>query len=824
MIEFLACSLVVLLALAYIRAPGLAWTAALAGMLYVLTSASGFTWWMLGADLAFLAAALALNIPALRCALVSGPALAGFRRIMPAMSQTERDAIDAGTVWWDGDLFSGKPDWNKLLALPPAKLSAEEVDFLDNETEELCRIAVDWDSTHIHQDLPPHVWQYIKDKGFLGMIIPKAYGGKQFSAYAHSQVVMKLSTRCGAAAVSVMVPNSLGPAELLLHYGTEEQKNHYLPRLAKGLEIPCFGLTNPNAGSDAASIPDLGIVCKGMWGGREVLGMRVTWEKRYITLGPIATLLGLAFRLYDPDHLLGEQFGGREDLGITCALVPTDTAGVNIGMRHMPLNATFQNGPNWGKDVFMPLDWIIGGPELAGQGWRMLMECLAAGRSISLPTSGVGYGKLAARATGAYARVRRQFKTAIGKFEGIEEALARIGGNLYMMDATRLFTVSGLDQGEKPSVISAIVKYHLTERGRICVNDAMDILGGKGICLGPANFMGRAYQQLPIAITVEGANILTRSLIIFGQGAIRCHPYVLKEIAATFEDKRDKAVADFDAALFGHIGFTISNTARAFVLGIFGRLIPGGPSGAAPQTHCYYAQLNRYAAAFACLCDVSMLFYGGELKRKEKLSARLGDVLSLMYLCSATLKRFEEEGREDADAPLMHWAMQDALYRIQEALRGIVSNYPNTMLCWGLKRIVFPLGARLSPPTDELGHRVARLLIEPSATRDRLTAGMYLPKNEDEGIGCLEAALVATVKAEGIETTIRNAQKAKSISGRTPQELVAAALAAGVISKEDHAHLERTRTLRDEVIRVDHFPQDFGRAALLQPAAQNAAT
>ncbi len=819
MIGFLVLSLVVLVGLAYVRAPGLAWTAALAGMLYMLTSASTPSWWIFAVDAVFVAAAVILNIPALRRALLSGPALAAFRRIMPAMSQTERDAIDAGTVWWDGDLFSGKPDWNKLLAIPPAKLSAEEQNFLDVETEELCRIANDWESTHVYQDLPPHVWQFIKDKGFLGMIIPKAYGGKQFSAYAHSQVVMKLSTRCGAAAVSVMVPNSLGPAELLLHYGTDDQKNYYLPRLAKGLEIPCFGLTNPNAGSDAASIPDLGVICKGMWNGTEVLGMRVTWEKRYITLGPISTLLGLAFRLYDPEHLLGE----KEDLGITCALVPTDTAGVNIGQRHMPLNATFQNGPNWGRDVFMPLDWIIGGPAMAGQGWRMLMECLAAGRSISLPTSGVGYSKLAARATGAYARVRSQFKTAIGKFEGIEEALARIGGNLYMMDATRVFTVSGLDLGEKPSVISAIVKYHLTERGRICVNDAMDILGGKGICLGPANFMGRAYQQLPIAITVEGANILTRSLIIFGQGAIRCHPYVLKEIAATREQNSGKAVADFDAALFGHVGFTISNKVRAFVLGLTGGLVSGSPSRAAPETRRYYGQLNRYAAAFAWLCDVSMVFYGGELKRKEKLSARLGDVLSLMYLCSATLKRYEEDGRQHEDAPLMHWAMQDALYRIQEALRGVVSNFPNALLCFGLRFVVFPLGARLAPPSDALGHRVARLLIEPSATRDRLTSGMYLPKNEDEGIGCLEAALIATIKAEAIDAKIRSAQKAKSISGRTPAELVAAALAAGVISSEDRAHLAHTSRLRDEVIRVDHFPQDFGRSALQQPTAQKAA-
>jgi acyl-CoA dehydrogenase len=469
------------------------------------------------------------------------PIFALYKKMLPAMSQTEREALEAGTVWWEGELFSGKPAWGKLLAYPQPKLTPAEQSFLDNECEALCAMSHDWDTTQIHHDLPPEAWAYIKDKGFLGMIIPKRYGGLEFSAYAHSAVVQKLSTRCSAAAVSVMVPNSLGPAELLLHYGTEEQKDHYLPRLAKGQEIPAFALTSPQAGSDAASIPDLGIVCKGQWQGKEVIGMRVTWDKRYITLGPICTVLGLAFRLQDPEHLLGD----KEDLGITCALVPTGHPGVNIGRRHFPLNAAWQNGPNSGKDVFMPLDWIIGGPAMAGQGWRMLMECLAAGRSISLPSSNTGMAKLAVRATGAYARVRSQFKTAIGRFEGIEEPLARMGGKLYAMDAARTMTAGAIDLGEKPSVVSAIVKYHVTEGARQVVNDAMDILGGKGICLGPNNFMGRAYQQIPVAITVEGANILTRSLIIFGQGAIRCHPYVLKEMAAAKEAGREKGPARF---------------------------------------------------------------------------------------------------------------------------------------------------------------------------------------------------------------------------------------------------------------------------------------
>jgi acyl-CoA dehydrogenase len=642
------------------------------------------------------------------------------------------------------------------------------------------------------------------------MIIPKRYGGREFSATMHSMVVQKLASRCGVAAVHVMVPNSLGPAELLLNYGTDEQKNHYLPRLAKGLEVPCFGLTNPHAGSDAAAIPDFGVVCKGVWEGKEVLGMRVTWEKRYITLGPIATLLGLAFRLRDPDHLLGD----KEDIGITCALVPTQTPGVNIGRRHNPLNAVFQNGPNWGKDVFMPLDWIIGGPKMAGQGWRMLMECLAAGRSISLPSSSTGYSKAAVRATGAYARVRSQFKTPIGKFEGIEEPLARIGASLYTMDAARAMTAGAVDLGEKPSVISAIVKYHLTERGRALVNDCMDILGGKGICLGPSNFMGRSYQQLPIAITVEGANILTRNLIVFGQGAIRCHPYVLKEMRAA----QNGDLAGFDAAFFGHVRHVIANKLRAFFMATTGSRFVAAPSGAAPQLRRYYRQLSRLSSALAYAADVSMLVLGGALKRKERLSARLGDVLSMLYLASATLKRFEDEGRQEADLPLVHWSLEDATFRASEALHGALANYPVRWAGALLRLVIFPLGRHFAPPSDSLGHAVARLLIAPSATRDRLSAGMYVPRDESDPFTAIEAALEAAIKAEAVDAKIRAAQKSGAISGAGPEELAQAALAAKVISGEEMAQLRRAAQLRDEVIRVDHFPQDLGRTEALRPA------
>ena len=759
------------------------------------------------------ATAAILLLPPLRRAVLTGSMFAAYKKLLPAMSQTEKEALEAGTVWWEGELFSGKPAWQKLLDYPQPKLSAVEQSFLDTECEALCAMTNDWATTQIHHDLPPEVWAYVKEKGFLGMIIPKRYSGLEFSALAHSAVVQKLSTRCSVAAVSVMVPNSLGPAELLLHYGTEEQKNHYLPRLAKGLEIPAFALTNPHAGSDAASIPDLGIVCKGQWQGREVTGMRVTWDKRYITLGPICTILGLAFRLHDPDHLLGEV----DDLGITCALVPADHPGVNIGRRHFPLNAVFQNGPNSGQDVFMPLDWIIGGPAMAGHGWRMLMECLAAGRSISLPSSNTGMAKLAVRATGGYARVRSQFKTAIGKFEGIEEPLARMGGYTYMMDAARTMTAGAIDLGEKPSVVSAIVKYHVTERTRQVVNDAMDILGGKGICLGPNNFMGRAYQQIPVAITVEGANILTRSLIIFGQGAIRCHPYVLKEMQAAREPDAAKGLRDFDKALSSHLWFSWSRGFRAWSMGLTGSHFGPAPAGVAPETRRYYQQLTRFSAAFAFISDVSMFVMGGDLKRKEKLSARLGDILSLMYLCSATLKHYEDEGRQAADAPLMHWAIWDAMFKMQNAFEGVISNYPSRFIAALLHWYIFPLGRPYEVPSDKLGHAVARMLIEPSATRDRLTAGMYVPCDENDAVGVIELALEATMAAEPIEARIRAAVRDGRVGAGDAASMAAHAREAGVISAEEQALLQRRIVLRDKAIAVDDFPQDFAPEQVSTP-------
>jgi acyl-CoA dehydrogenase len=813
MLAFAIGTLAVLVLLAYFRAPIFVWTVALGVM--------GATWTIvLGFDAAanialaatFLAVAAILNLPPLRRRLVSDPVLAIYRRMLPDMSQTEKEAINAGTVWWDADLFSGRPDWERLLATPAPRLGAEEQAFLDGPVDEACAMASDWEITHERQDLPPQLWQFLKDKGFFGMIIPKKYGGLGFSALGHSSVVTKLSSRCNALAVTVMVPNSLGPAELLLHYGTEEQKNHYLPRLAKGQEIPCFALTSPEAGSDAASIPDFGVVCKGTWQGRETLGMRLTWDKRYITLGPVATLVGLAFRLYDPEHLLG----GKEDLGITCALIPANTPGVEIGRRHLPLNAVFQNGPTSGKEVFVPIDWIIGGREYAGKGWMMLMNCLAAGRSISLPASSVGGAQALARVTGAYARVRSQFKTPIGKLEGVEEALGRIAANAYMMEATRVMTAGAVDLGEKPSVISAIAKYHMTERARDCVNDAMDIHGGKGICLGPNNWVGRGYQVLPVGITVEGANILTRTLIIFGQGAIRCHPYVLREMRAAKEMHGEEASREFDDALTSHVGHTLSNGVRAVVQGLTRSAFAAAPLGAARETRHYYRHISRLSAAFAFLADVSMLAMGGALKRKEKISGRLGDVLSMMYLATATLKHYEDQGRTKADLPLVRWAVRDALYSAQQAIDQVLSNFPIKALATLMRWTIFPLGMPFRPPLDSRNHECARIALEPGAARDRLTAGVYLPKGEADATGVLETAFLATVACEPIEKKFREAVKSGALQPRSGTDTALLARDKGIITPEEHALWQRKEALRKRVILVDDFPQDFGRAEIMQ--------
>ncbi|MBC8636947.1 acyl-CoA dehydrogenase [Caballeronia sp. EK] len=804
--------------LTFLQAPALAWLVGLAiwvavGPVIGVTGTIGVTL----LSIVFVLPALMLAIKPLRRAIVSRRVLAIFRKILPEMSSTERDAIEAGTVWWDAELFSGRPRWDSLLEHGAPKLTQEEQSFIDNECARLCELSNDWDTTAIWQDLSPQAWAWIKEQGFLGMIIPKRYGGKAFSAYAHSQVIMKLSTHSSAAAVSVMVPNSLGPAELLLHYGTEEQKNHYLPRLARGDEIPCFALTSPYAGSDAAAIPDVGVVCRGLHEGRETLGFRVTWEKRYITLGPIATVLGLAFRALDPDHLLGDD----ATPGITCALIPTNHPGVNIGRRHWPLNAVFQNGPNWGEDVFIPMDWVIGGRAQVGNGWRMLMECLAAGRAISLPSSNVGMAKLAVRGTGAYAAARRQFRTSIGRFEGIQEALGRMGGNLYVMDAARRLSAQAVDLGEKPSVISAIAKYHITERARKVINDGMDVVAGKGICMGPSNFLARAYQQMPISITVEGANILTRCLIIFGQGAIRCHPYVLKEMAATREADPHRALRDFDDAFFGHASFLASNAMRSLVYAFGGAALVRKPARADARLLPYYRAATRLSSAFALFADVSMLALGGELKRRERLSARLGDILSQLYLLSATLKRFEDDGRPESDLPLVRWGAEDALHQASAAFAGLLANYPNRAAAALLRALAFPFGLPHAPSADVLGNDIAMLMQTPGEARERLVAGSHVSAFETDPIARGEKLLALTPAVAALEARLRDAVKAGQAEAlpQSPQEVTAWAQTAserGLIDESEHALLAEWAAHAREAVKVDDFSADFGILEALQ--------
>nr|WP_113864847.1 acyl-CoA dehydrogenase FadE [Brenneria salicis]NMN92434.1 acyl-CoA dehydrogenase [Brenneria salicis ATCC 15712 = DSM 30166]RBP67778.1 acyl-CoA dehydrogenase [Brenneria salicis ATCC 15712 = DSM 30166]RLM32259.1 acyl-CoA dehydrogenase [Brenneria salicis ATCC 15712 = DSM 30166] len=742
-------------------------------------------------------ALIPVNLLPLRRRLFSASALRLFQQVMPPMSNTEKEAINAGTTWWEGDLFRGVPDWKKLHNYPQPRLTAEEQAFLDGPVEEACRMANDFEITHERADLPPELWAFLKQHRFFAMIIKKQYGGLAFSAYAQALVLQKLAGVSSILAITVGVPNSLGPGELLQHYGTDEQKDYYLPRLAQGQEIPCFALTSPESGSDAGSIPDTGVICYGDWRGEQVPGMRLTWNKRYITLAPVATVLGLAFKLYDPDHLLGET----DDLGITCALIPTDIDGVKIGRRHFPLNIPFQNGPTQGENIFVPLDYIIGGPKMAGQGWRMLMECLSVGRGITLPSNSTGNLKSIALGIGAYAYIRRQFKVSIGKMEGIEEPLARIAGNAYVMDAAATLITCGIMQGEKPAVLSAIVKYHCTQRGQRAVMDAMDIAGGKGICLGPANFLARGYQGSPIAITVEGANILTRSMIIFGQGAIRCHPYVLEEMDAA----RNNDIPRFDRALFAHIGHVGRSAVRSFWLGLTDGRLSQAP--VSDKTRHYYQRLNRLSANLALLADVAMEVLGGSLKRRERISARLGDILSQLYLASATLKRYDDEGRQKADLPLVHWGVQDSLHQAEQALTDLLRNFPNRMLATLLRFILLPLGRRSHAPSDRLDHDVAKLLQTPSATRSRLGRGQYLAASEHNPVGLLEQALKDVMAAEPIHQRLSKASD-KPLPFMRLDQLAEQALAEGNITAEEADILARAEASRLRSINVDDFAAD----------------
>lgn len=766
---------------------------------------------LLGAGIGFVvlvfmtgSALFVFAMPELRQRFISDYVFKAMSKVVPEISQTEREALEAGTVWWEGDLFSGKPDWHKLRRFPKPELSAEEQAFLDGPVEALCTMLDDWDSTQNLYDLSPKVWIYLKQEKFFGMIIPKEYGGLGFSALGHSTVVAKISTRSISAAVTVMVPNSLGPGELLLHYGTQQQKDKFLPRLASGEEIPCFALTSPEAGSDASAIEDTGIVCEQKNAdGELILGIRLNWNKRYITLAPVATILGLAFKLYDPDKLIGDE----ESLGISCALIPSDTPGVETGRRHFPLNGVFMNGPTRGKDVFIPMSQLIGGQDYAGKGWRMLMESLAAGRCISLPALSVGGAQLAARSTGAYAKIRRQFNASIGAFEGVQEALARIGGYAYQMDAARRMTLGALDAGERPSVISAILKYHLTEQLRHCINDAMDIQGGSGICLGPRNLFGRAYQTIPIAITVEGANILTRSLIIYGQGAMRSHPTLLRELEAL--SKGDQK--GFDLIFREHISNLFGNVMRSFWLGLSGgRLDPGqhGPNASPLAVH--YASLSHLAASFALISDVTLVMLGESLKRKERISARLGDALSQLYLASASVKRFHDDGEQEEDLPLLNWVLARARADAQFALIEVLRNYPNRAVAMILRFLVFPLGPRYRGPDDDLDSAVAKILLSPGPSRDRLTSMVYIG-DDSQQTGRLESALAMSVKASPIEQKIKKETGRKAMTIGTMQRLVEECLGSGVISQSEADILLAAARARHDAIQVDDFENLFGK-------------
>ena len=777
-----------------------AWTAAMAAGIVVLAATGSVPLFSLVViAVIFAAIAVPLNVTPWRQQLISGPFLKQFRRMLPDISETEQVALDAGTVGWEGELFAGKPEWRLLKQQPYLSLTVEEQAFVDGPVEELCHMLNSWEITHNDADLNPETWEFLKQNRFFGMIIPKEYGGLGFSAMAHRAVLQKISSVCAVAASTVAVPNSLGPGELLLHYGTEEQKNHFLPRLARGEDIPCFGLTGPTAGSDATSIPDYGIVCKQKYKGKEVVGIRMNFDKRYITLAPVATVIGIAFRMYDPDGLLGE----KEDLGISLALVPRETKGMEIGRRHMPVNLPFQNGPIRGKDVFVPLESLIGGVEMAGQGWRMLVECLSVGRAISLPSTSTGGAKMGALATGAYSRIRKQFNMPIGRFEGIEAALARIAGNAYATSALSRMTATAVDLGEKPAVPSAIAKYHATEMARDIIKDAMDVHGGKGVILGPRNYLGRGWEGIPVSITVEGANIMTRNLMIFGQGAIRCHPYVLKEMQAARIENVSERIDRFDDLLFSHVGYSIRNAVRTLVLGLsFGKFtsVPHDR-----KTAKYYKKLSRYSAALAFVSDISMLTLGGKLKQKEHISARLGDVLSHLYICSAMLKRYESEGRPAADQAILAWAFHNAIYRIQNALRLVVDNFPNRYMRSMLRLVVFPFGRREKAPGDRLTHRVAQLLLIPSDSRERLTHGVFKSDTSNHPICFMERALPQVIHAEPLERRLLKALKHGEIEGITWDEQVKDALDKSVLSKEEVDILVHVRELVMEIIAVDDF-------------------
>jgi len=797
--------LAVVILLAYWQFSVLVWTIVTPIMLMLVTLFGHASWiFLLSAWVIFLGAAVFANLISLRQRYFTTPLIRVLKKRLPSISHTEREAIEAGNVWWEKDLFCGRPQWKQFLALPAPQLTKEEQAFLDSQVEVLCNMLDDWDIVNNKHDLPAQVWDYLKKERFFGLVIAKEYGGRGFSALAHSSIVMKIATRSLSAAVDAMVPNSLGPGELIHYYGTKEQKEYYLPRLAQGEEIPCFALTAPNAGSDAGSITDTGVVCKEKHEGKEVIGIRLNWDKRYITLAPVATVLGLAFKLYDPDHLLGK----KEELGITLCLVPTTHPGVEIGHRHFPVNLAFMNGPTRGKDVFIPLDWIIGGVSMVGEGWKMLMECLSIGRSISLPALSTASSKLAFRRTGAYARLRRQFNTAISNFEGIEESLGVIAGMTYLMEATRVLTTGAVDMKIKPAIASAIAKYHLTEAARTVVAHAMDIHGGHMIQTGPRNYLAHAHYAIPVSITVEGANILTRGLIIFGQGAIRCHPYIYQEMQYLMTPENTENTQNFDRLLMSHMGYTLSNLARNIWYGITGGKFIFATRQGRKTSH--YQQLTRMSAALALLSDVTMMLLGGDLKRRERTSARLGDILSQLYLASAVLKYSHDQGDPKTDDCYVSWCVEHCLHAIQMACDELLYNYPKGWLGKLLHFIIFPYGNAYRKPKDTLTHKMVKLMLAPSAFRDRITQFCFLPKNEKDPAKKLEKAFAQVTAVEPSLKKFQSALRSGTVSPLLSfQDQLKMAVKAGVLTDSEKEALKQFELLYQDIIKVDEFSFDL---------------
>lgn len=759
--------------------------------------------WSLLLGVPIIIASIILLITPLRDALISRPAFKVLSNAMPSMSTTEREALDAGTSWWEKELFMGAPDWEKFDQYPYPVLSAEEQAFLDNEVQQLCSMLDEWQIHHQDKDLPPEVWQFIKDNGFLGLIIPKSFGGKQFTPFAQSRIMSKIASRSLTAAVSCMVPNSLGPGELLLHYGTEEQKQRYLPGLANGTEVPCFGLTSPEAGSDAGAIPDTGVVCHGQYQGQQVLGLKMNFSKRWITLAPIATVIGLAFKLYDPEGLLGDK--NKVEYGITCALIPADHEGIQIGPRHNP-GAPFMNGTVEGRDVFIPLDWIIGGQQNAGKGWRMLMECLGVGRGISLPALATAAGEMSYLLVGAFASVRQQFKISVGHFEGVQEATSDIASDAYMLESFRYLVTCGLNQGGTPAVMTAMAKYYATETMRKVVNHGMDVVGGRAIQLGPRNFLALTYQSIPVAITVEGANILTRSLMIFGQGSMRCHPYLFEELQLLQAEDKAAAFKKFSPLLFKHLAYTFNRAAKALAFSITGGSDEGSKQ-ADDFSKSYYSKINRFSADFALTADMALGILAGDLKRKEMLSGRLADIHAHLFIATAILKYYEQGQRTEAEQKHAELALNKALYQVQEAFFGFYDNFPMSLAAAMVKLICFPFGRPIAAPSDQLKQEVAQLMMQEHAFREQLKQHVYYNTDANDVMGRMESTFQSLLQLQPLWNKFKKAESKDQFSGLTFEAHIANAIETGFITTAEAESLLDYNAKRYDSMLTDIFDE-----------------